>query len=132
VPVYDFEAPKVGVIGGVGCDHRKAVDAGDGGDLAVGERRRPAHRSQSRAFGGVPPGGLRVVGQYGDRRLHNLLHIPTDGLSPLRRWQPMVAEKQLVPDYGSSGHLVTVLPQPFKDSMVGRRPQGFGQDVGVQ
>src|SRR5215211_7399708 len=118
VPVDDFEVPKVGEVG---SDHGKTVDAGDGGDLAVGERRRPAYCSQPGAFGGVPLGGSRVVRQYGDRRLHNLLQIPTDGLPP-RRWrQTMVAEEQLVPYYGSGHHLLTVLPQPFEYSTVGLR-----------
>ena len=126
MPVHEFEIPKVGVVGGVGCDHGKAVDPGNGGDLAVGERRRSARSSQPRAFGGVPPGGPRVVRQYGYRRLHDLLQIPTDDISPRRRRQTMVAEEQLVPDYGSGGHLLTVLPQPIENSAVGRRKQGFG------
>ena len=132
MPVHDFEIPKVGIVGGVGCDHGKAVDPGDGGDLAVSKWRRPALCSQPRAFGGVPLGGPCVVRQYGDRGLHDLLQILTDGLSP-RRWrQTMVAEEQLVPYYGSGRHLVTVLPQLFEYSTVGRRKQGFGQDVGVE
>jgi hypothetical protein len=44
----------------------------------------------------------------------------------------MVAEEQLVPDYGSGGHLLTMLPQPFENSRVGLRKQGFGEDVGVE
>ena len=35
----------------------------------------------------------------------------------------MVAEKQLVPDYGSGAHLLTVHPQSFENSTVGRRKQ---------
>jgi len=44
----------------------------------------------------------------------------------------MVGEEQLVPVYESGGYLVTVLPQSFENSTVGRRKQKFGQDVGVQ
>ena len=132
MPVHNFEVPKVGVVGSVGCDHRKAVDPGDGGDLTVGERRRHARRSQPRTFRGMPPGRPRVIWQYGDRRLHNLLQIPIDGLSSRRRRQTMVTEEQLVPDYGSGGHLLTVLPQSFENSTVGLRKQRFGQDIGVE
>lgn len=132
MPVHDVNILEAGVVGHVGRDDGETVDSSDGGDLTVGEGRRSSLEAQPRPLRGLPPGRPRVVRQYGDRRLHDLPQIPLDGRAPGRRGQTVTTEEQLVPDHGSGGNFTPVLPQTLEDSTVGRRQQGFGQDVRVQ
>ena len=125
-PVLDSKVPKPVVVRQVEGNEDEVVRPGYGGDLPVRERWSPPGQSQARAFGSVPPSSMSVVRQDFDGGDDDSLEILLDRRSPLGFGKPVAAEQQLVPDYGSSGHLVIVLLQAFENSTVGLRQQRFG------
>ena len=74
MPVYDFKVPKVGVVGGVGGDYRKAVDPGDGGVLPTARslgRSAACHPAARASYGSMGIDGSTTSFRYrpmGSRR----------------------------------------------------------------
>src|SRR5215210_3309647 len=131
-PVLDPKVPKPVVVRQVKCDQDEVVRSGYGGDLPVRERRDPARQSQTRAFGGVPPGRAFVVRQDLDRRGDHVVEVFFDCRPPLGSRQPVAAKEQLVPDDRSGGEVLLMSSEPLEDFRVRRRTQRLGQNVGVK
>ena len=131
-PTFDPKPLEPTEVDLVRRDEHQVIDARDGRDLPVDERRRFPGRLESYPLASMPFGRSAVVVQDRKARHHDILQETFDRISATRNRKARASELQFVPNDRGDGRFSLVAGKSTKDGTRRTGPKRFRNDVRIE